>query len=278
MEGQEIDDTQEIMPPTPFPELNQVLTELVSRIRLIMGRDFIGAYLQGSFAVGDFDQHSDVDFIAATQDDLTTDQVAALQVMHDQVYQLDSEWAKHLEGSYFPREVLKQTAKRGLELWYLDHGARSMIRSSHCNTLLVRWIVREKGVTLAGPSPKSLVDPVSAEALRQEIFDTMRDWGKEILAGPDHYNNRFYQTFIVLSYCRMLHDLIRGYPGSKREGAVWAKSALDPKWKDLIDRTWEGRPDPARSSREPADPADFERTLEFVEYVIREANFGEPGR
>jgi hypothetical protein len=227
MEGQEIDDTQEIMPPTPFPELNQVLTELVSRIRLIMGRDFIGAYLQGSFAVGDFDQHSDVDFIAATQDDLTTDQVAALQVMHDQVYQLDSEWAKHLEGSYFPREVLKQTAKRGLELWYLDHGARSMIRSSHCNTLLVRWIVREKGVTLAGPSPKSLVDPVSAEALRQEIFDTMRDWGKEILAGPDHYNNRFYQTFIVLSYCRMLHDLIRGYPGSKREGAEWAKSVLD---------------------------------------------------
>jgi hypothetical protein len=266
------------MPPTPFPELNQVLTELVSRIRLIMGRDFIGAYLQGSFAVGDFDQHSDVDFIAATQDDLTTDQVAALQVMHDQVYQLDSEWAKHLEGSYFPREVLKQTAKRGLELWYLDHGARSMIRSSHCNTLLVRWIVREKGVALAGPSPKSLVDPVSGEALRQEIFDTMTDWGREILAGPDRYNNRFYQTFIVLSYCRMLHDLIRGYPGSKREGAEWAKSVLDPRWIDLIDRTWEGRPDPARSSREPADPADFERTLEFVEYVIREANFGEPGR
>jgi hypothetical protein len=278
MEGQEIDDTQEIMPPTPYPELNQVLTELVSRIRLIMGRDFIGAYLQGSFAVGDFDQHSDVDFIAATQDDLTTDQVAALQVMHDQVYQLDSEWAKHLEGSYFPREVLKQTAKRGLELWYLDHGARSMIRSSHCNTLLVRWIVREKGVALAGPSPKSLVDPVSGEALRQEIFDTMTDWGREILAGPDRYNNRFYQTFIVLSYCRMLHDLIRGYPGSKREGAEWAKSVLDPRWIDLIDRAWEGRPDPARSSREPADPADFERTLEFVEYVIREANFGEPGR
>jgi predicted nucleotidyltransferase len=278
MEGQEIDDTQEIMPPTPFPELNQVLAELVSWIRQILGDEFLGAYLQGSFAVGDFDQHSDVDFIAATQDDLTTDQVAALQVMHDQVYQLDSEWAKHLEGSYFPREVLKQSEKRGLELWYLDHGARSMIRSSHCNTLLVRWIVREKGVALAGPSPKSLVDPVSGEALRQEIFDTMTDWGREILAGPDRYNNRFYQTFIVLSYCRMLHDLIRGYPGSKREGAEWAKSALDPKWKDLIDRTWEGRPDPARSSREPADPADFERTLEFVEYVIREANFGEPGR
>jgi hypothetical protein len=106
----------------------------------------------------------------------------------------------------------------------------------------------------------------------------MTDWGREILAGPDRYNNRFYQTFIVLSYCRMLHDLIRGYPGSKREGAEWAKSVLDPSWIDLIDRAWGGRPDPARKVREPADPADFERTLEFVEYVIREANFGEPGR
>lgn len=48
---------------TPYPELNQVLDELVSRIEQILGSSFVGAYLQGSFAVGDFDRHSDVDFI-----------------------------------------------------------------------------------------------------------------------------------------------------------------------------------------------------------------------
>jgi predicted nucleotidyltransferase len=256
---------------TSYPELNQVLHELVSRIQHVLENNFIGAYLQGSFAVGDYDQHSDVDFIVAVEDDLTSHQVDALQVMHDQVYQLDSEWAKHLEGSYFPREILRDHTKRGLELWYLDHGARTLVRSDHCNTILVRWVVREKGVTLAGPPPEMLVDPIPNELLKAEIFETLTNWGQQILDDPTPYNNRFYQTFIVLNYCRMLHDIHRGYPGSKREGAEWAKTILDPSWSDLIDDSWGGRPDPAKQVRQPADPEDFKRTLRFVEYVMNES-------
>jgi hypothetical protein len=259
------------MAPTPYPELNQVLGELVSRMGQILGDDFVGAYLQGSFAVGDFDQHSDVDYVVVVEDELTSDQVEALQVMHGQVYALDPEWAKHLEGSYFPRAILRDHAEWGRDLWYLDHGARSLIRSDHCNTALVRWVVREKGVTLAGPPPKTLVDPLPEDMLRSEMFGTLTRWGRQILDDPAPYNNRFYQGFIVLNYCRMLHDLHRGYPGSKREGAEWAKSNLDPSWSGLIDRAWDCRPDPARQVRQPADPGDFERTLRFVEYVMDES-------
>jgi hypothetical protein len=257
------------MPPTPYTELNQVLAKLISRIQHVLGEDFVGAYLQGSFAVGDFDRHSDVDFISVTEEKLTSDQVEALQAMHDQVYQLESGWAQHLEGSYFPRKILRDSLKRGLDLWYLNHGARSLVRSDHCNTLLVRQVVREKGVTLAGPDPKTLIEPISVEALREEMRGVILNWGQEILENPAPYNNRFYQTYIVLNYCRMLHDFRRGYPGSKREGAEWAKSALDPQWHDLIDRAWEGRPDPAWQVKQPANPQDFERTLKFVEYVMR---------
>lgn len=259
------------MVPTPYPELKKVLSELVLRVQNILREDFIGVYLQGSFAVGDFDQHSDVDFIVVAGSDLTSHQLDALQAMHDQVYQLDSEWAKHLEGSYFPKEILRKHTRTGMKLWYLDHGARSLIRSDHCNTNLVRWIVREKGVTLAGPPPESLIDPISEELLKAEMFETLTNWGQRILDNPAAYNNRFYQSFIVLSYCRMLHDLYRGYPGSKREGAEWAKGVLNPSWSDLIDGTWEGRPDPANKVRQPADPEDFKETLKFVEYVMNES-------
>jgi len=257
--------------PTPFVELNQVLSDLVSRIQEILHNDFVGAYLQGSFAVGDFDLHSDVDFIIVIGDDLSIDQIDALQLMHDQIYQLDSKWAQHLEGSYFPREILRHHTKRGVKLWYLDNGARTLIRSDHCNTILVRWIVREKGVTLAGPSPKTLVDPISDELLRADIFETIINWGKEILDDPAPFNNRFYQSFIVLSYCRMLHDLHTGYAGSKQKGTEWAKTALDPSWSELIDRTWDGRPNPELKIRQSADPQDFEKTLEFVKYVMDES-------
>ncbi len=66
----------------------------------------------------------------------------------------------------------------------------------------------------------------------------------------------------------MLHDLHAGTTSSKRVGAEWVKRHFDPIWSDLIDRAWDGRPNPAHSVRQPADPQDFEDTLMFVEYII----------
>jgi hypothetical protein len=255
--------------PTPYPDLNAVLEELVASVQETLGSTFVAACLQGSFAVGGFDRHSDVDWVVALEGELSGDQVQALQAMHERIYRLDCAWAQHLEGSYFPKDVLRRYSERGMQLWYLDNGARSLIRSEHCNSVVVRWTVREHGVALAGPDPATLVDPIPLEVLRQEIRQTMVDWGRQILAEPEQYNNRFYQTFIVLSYCRMLRDLLAGSVGSKRTGAEWAKANLDPSWAGLIDRTWAGRPNPAVAVRQPADPADLQSTLEFVRYVLR---------
>jgi hypothetical protein len=254
--------------PTPYPELNAVLQEMVSGIQAVLQDNFVGAYLQGSFAVGDFDEHSDVDFIVVTEGELSEGQVSALQNLHPRIYQLHSPWAQHLEGSYFPKAVLRDLTQSGKNIWYLDHGATVMIPSNHCNTIVVRWTVRENGIALAGPPPKTLIDPIPVDLLRMEIREVIEWWGAEILADPQHYNNRFYQAFIVLSYCRMLHSLHVGYPDSKRAGAEWAKANLDPAWSGLIDRTWANRPNPAFSVRQPADPEDFARTLKFVQYCI----------
>ena len=88
--------------PTPYGELNSVLHELLSNIRVALGESLAGVYLQGSFALGDFDGDSDVDFIVVTRDELTEPQVAALQTVHARVSALESEWAKHLEGRTSP--------------------------------------------------------------------------------------------------------------------------------------------------------------------------------
>ena len=257
--------------PTPYPELNTVLGSLVREVQNALTDAFIGAYLQGSFAVGDFDEHSDVDFVIAVRDELSATHVASLQSLHGRVYDLPSEWAKHLEGSYFPVATLRSADRSWTPLWYLDHGSRALTRSTHCNTLLVRCVLREQGVTLAGPPPATLIDPVPVDALRRETHRTMQQWGREILDRPDQYRNRFYQGYIVLNYARMLHDLVEGRPGSKRAGAAWAKATLDPAWADLIDRAWATRPDPAVSVRQLPDAADFERTLDFMKVCIRES-------
>jgi predicted nucleotidyltransferase len=146
--------------PTPYPELNHVLRELVESVQHALSDNFVGAYLQGSFAVGDFDEHSDVDWIIAIREELAAGQVNRLQAMHGRLFRLESRWAQHLEGSYFPVSILRNPANSGVQLWYLDNGANTLIRSDHCNTLVVRSTVREHGVQLAGPGPVSLVDPI----------------------------------------------------------------------------------------------------------------------
>jgi predicted nucleotidyltransferase len=89
--------------PTVYPELNGVLDEFVASVRAILGENFCGAYLQGSFALGDADEHSDVDFIVATHHEVSDTQLAKLQAIHERLYGLESPWAQHLEGSYVPR-------------------------------------------------------------------------------------------------------------------------------------------------------------------------------
>ena len=251
--------------PTTYPKLNDVLQELITSLKAILEEEFLGAYLQGSFALGDYDRHSDVDFVVVTESELPEDQI---QPLHARIFNLDSTWAQHLDGSYFPKDVLRHPPEPEKKLWYLDNGSSELVKSTHCNTLVVRWVVREHGVTFAGPSPKTLVDPVPVDKLHDEIREVISEWGKEILSNPERFNNRFYQSFIVLSYCRMLHDLQTGSLGSKRTGAEWAKTHLDPSWRGLIDRTWDARPNPEVTSRQPADAEDFERTLEFVRYGV----------
>ena len=151
--------------PTPVPELNAVLAALVAGVRPMLGDNFVGAYLQGSFAVGDWDVGSDVDFVFVTQEDVPEALVPALQTVHVRVYDQGPDWARHLEGSYFPAPWLRRLDTTDRPLLYIDNGSRVMERSTHDNTLVVRWVLHEHGVTLAGPAARELVGPVPADAL-----------------------------------------------------------------------------------------------------------------
>lgn len=54
-------------PPTPYGDLNGVLAALVQGIQATLADDFVDACLQGSFAIGGFDEHCDVDFVIAVR-------------------------------------------------------------------------------------------------------------------------------------------------------------------------------------------------------------------
>jgi Aminoglycoside adenylyltransferase, C-terminal domain/Nucleotidyltransferase domain len=250
---------------TPFDDLNQVLDELVAGARDVLGEGFCGAYLQGSFAVGDADAYSDVDFLVVTEHDVTPEQQAELQALHQRLYALPTPWAQHLEGSYIPRDVLRRLDPDRRPLFYIDNGGTEFEFDSHDNTLVVRWSLRERGVVLAGPDPRELVDPITADELRAEVrwavglwqawFESMESIDRRALA------------VAVLSHARILHTVAVGEVTSKRAAGEWALQALDREWSPLIRWALDDRPDPWTKVREPADPALLRRTLQFADYA-----------
>jgi len=254
--------------PTPYSELNDVLQELVAGVTAILEDRLRGLWLIGSFASGDHDAHSDVDFLAAVGEDLPLETLAALQEMHGRIYAGSSPWSKRLDGSYVPTRVLKRRDPTRTKLPYLDNGCRVFVASAHCNRLVIRWMVREQGVALAGPDAKTLIDPIPVEEMQEEVRAEMHEWAEEMLQLPDPVDNGHYQPYAVLSFCRMLHTVETGGIASKPEAAVWACGALHARWRGLVDRALVARSDPARRAREQANAGDVRRTHEFVAYAL----------
>ncbi len=257
--------------PTTFPELNAVLDELVSSASAILGENFCGAHLQGSFAVGDADVYSDVDFVIVTHGEVNASQEAALGVLHARLPTLDIEWAQHLEGSYIPKDALRRVDPSRRSYLYVDNGSTALERSNHDNTAVVRWVLREHGATLAGPDPKVLVVEVTAEDLRSEIRQALPVRTRDLreTAARDEQWNAWLQPYIVLVYCRMLHTLDSGRVASKRAAGRWALGALDPRWAPLIQRALDDRPDPWLRVHQPADPTMVAETWQFIDYAQR---------
>jgi predicted nucleotidyltransferase len=253
--------------PTPFPDLNSVLAELVARIRVALGANLHGAYLVGSFAVGDADEHSDVDFIVATQRDLSVQEQRGLQTLHAELYELPVAWAQHLEGSYAPKGVLRTVDAERRRFFYLDNGARELIWDDHCNSAVTRWTLREHGVVLFGAPPDELVAPVDPDVLRVEAIGTMREaatWAHETGA-----LGRWAQQYLVLSFCRMLHTLESGRVVSKREAGEWALRELDPRWRDLITTALADRPKTWALVHRVASAQAAAETLAFIDAALR---------
>ncbi len=257
-----------IAEPTPYADLNVLLCAWVDGVAEELDEALVGVYLLGSFAVGDFDVHSDVDFVAVVADPLPLERLAALQALHGRIHDLPNRWAKHLDGSYMPREIARRRDPAHTPLPYLDRGTRALVHSDHCNRHVVRWMARERGIPLAGPAARTLIDPVPVDELRLEVSRDMRGWEWLIRSGAENMDNRWYQPYAVLSYCRMLYTLETGEITSKPKAGAWGMASLDPRWSGLIERALEQRPDPGARLRQRADPDDLAATLDFIAYAL----------
>jgi len=247
--------------PTPYPDVNAVLQTLRSSVQTILGDHFLGMYLDGSLAWGDFDPHtSDIDFIVVTVDSLPDKMLPALEAMHARIAASSSKWATELEGSYIPRQSLRRydpihalhpNIERG-------RGETLSVKQHHSDWVIHRHILREHGLTLAGPAPHTLIDPIHPDDLRRAVLTMLREWWAPMIHDPVRLHHSGYQSYAILTICRVLYTLQHGAVVSKPVAARWAQAELDERWSALIERAvaWGGQTD------------DVNETLDFIQYTL----------
>lgn len=264
---------------TPYPEVNTLLNALLPEVLNILGDEFVGMYLYGSLAYGGFDRASDVDFVVITADELPEALFAALQEMHGRIARLDSWCATQLEGSYIPRRALRAFDPRRVYHLHIDRGPgerlhRMQIDDSRLSRawwggwVFLRHVLRQDGITLAGPDPRVLVDPVKPGELRQAARANMEDWLAPLLDRPEELCRYGYQPYCVLTICRLLHTLETDTTSSKEAAARWAQERLGPRWAGFIERAWRERQDPP----DPTPPEAVAASLDFIRFTLEQSN------
>jgi len=251
----------QILGPTPYDDVNALLLNLLTRVQVVLGERLVGFYLYGSLSLGDFDRESsDVDFLIVTTEDLSGKVLDELREMHASIASSRLPYANRLEGSYIPRAALRRYDPHNAFHPTIGNDWEFHVGQHGSNWVIERHIVREHGVIVWGPSPRTLIDPVSPRELREAVCEMLREFWQDQLTEPEWLLQRDYQAFAVLTMCRALYTLSEGSVVSKPEAAAWACQTLDPKWRPVIER--------ALAWRHQHEKDDLTEALDFLRFAV----------
>jgi hypothetical protein len=218
----------------PDPALDAVLRDLHAGVRTILGDAFAGLYLHGSLAGGDFDPgRSDVDFLVATQGVLPETTVVELATLHADLVAGGSHWAAELEGSYFSLAALRRYDPDNAVFPHVERFGALQVEHHDSAWILQLHVLREHGITLAGPAPTTLIDPISPAELHRATRETLHEWWTPKLEESSLLYEPGYQAYAVLTMCRILYTLATGTVVSKPVAARWLQ-AMAPRWTSLV--------------------------------------------
>jgi hypothetical protein len=250
--------------PTPYPDVNRLLQVFLAEVQAVLGDYFVGLYLYGSLASGDFKPaRSDIDFLVVTTGELPAGIVSALVSMHTHLWATGSKWALKLEGTYITQVALRRYNPDDGPFPCVNEGKFYLARHEN-DWMLQRHVLRESGTVVAGPDIRPLIDPVSPEELRAGVLGYLREWWLPKLQNPQRLQSREYQVYATLSMCRALYTLQHSRVASKTESARLAQQTLGTRWTGLIDRAL------AWPEGEQAD--EMAETLGFMQLCMDQVN------
>ena len=243
------------------PEVDELLNDLLQRVEGILGNQFIGMYLYGSLATGDYvARRSDVDFVVVTRSQLPELIVDNLGQMHATLGASGPPLAKKLEGAYVPRSVIRRHHHGHPEVPTINEG-NFYLAPLGADWVIQRAVIREYDSRFAGPPAAEIIDPIQNEDINTAILSAIDGWWTPMLSDSSSLERPGYQPFAVLSMCRALYSIEEGNLASKEDAAKWALERVRARWHDLIEH--------ALAWREGDEIESIEETVMFMDEMIR---------
>jgi len=225
------------------PDIDILLSKLLMNVQALLGKLLVGMYIHGSLAYGDFNPRtSDIDFLVITDGILPIGIFSTLKDMHTRLFASSLPWSRKLEGAYIPRDDLHHHDPAHAPVPWLGVNGHFALDRLGDDWVIQRWILREKGIIISGPALKAMIDPVSAEDLREAVRGSLREWWTSPFPSPERFESSEYRVYAVLTMCRSLYVPEHGCIASKPEAARWAMETLDEPWGELVTMAASWRP------------------------------------
>jgi predicted nucleotidyltransferase len=243
------------------PEAVDLLADIHARLIRLLGGNLVGIYVFGSVASDGYDPGvSDLDLLVVTARPLVAANYARLQQMHTALAGRE-QWKDRIEVAYLSRQALRTFKERASEIGIVRPGEPFHVVRAGRDWLMNWYDVREHAIVVAGPNPKTLIDPITRSELRACIRDYVRLF-------PERVSDNFHQgsdAYAVLTMCRSLHMNVVGETASKRAAAEWAASKY-PEWSNLISQAQEWR---LAADNEATNSAEAHTQVEaFVDFTV----------
>jgi predicted nucleotidyltransferase len=251
--------------PTPYIDVNQVLHHFFLKIQVVLGSRFIGMYLYGSLACGDFNHdNSDIDIIVVYKDEIDDERFSMLKDMHAEFDAKNSPWAQRVEIAYISEEALLGTAPKTALYPQIEKGGPLKRLPLELGWAFQSYSLHEFGLIVAGSDPRMMANPVDLKNLKLAALNITKIWVEQ--SHQDSWiqalQQKNEQAFVVLSLCRFLYTHRKNTIGSKSKAARWAMESLDRKWTPLIERSLK-----ERRSKDKTLDSDLESTLKLLQYT-----------
>lgn len=222
---------------TKYPDVNEIIAFFVRGVIPVLEKNVLGIYLTGSLSSGAFNYHSsDIDIIVIVHRPVSRCELDSIGRLHRDMEGRFEKWARRLECSYTPVDMLLCVMPPTEPRPYYWGGDCTLYEEAPYGN---EWIINKyflygHSIALFGPSFTKLLPPVDVEDVRKAcVRDLFQEWAPKKFT-PEYFRDSHHEAYFILNLCRILHTVICSVVGSKKMAASWVQENYGDRWGDLV--------------------------------------------